>query len=235
MSFALAPIQQFQRSVVLAIALALCTLQPALAQEMLRTLTVTGQGSEAVTATLAQVSLGVEVQGKTAQDVQQEVARRSNAVVNALRSSNVSQLQTTGISLLPNYEYTNNQRVQVGYIGRNTVSFQIAGDRAGQILDGAVSAGATTINNISFTAPDATLTNARNVALQRASQDAQAQAQVVLSSLNLRPNEVVSIQINQATPPNLPVMRAAALSADATPVLPGELTVEATVTLQISY
>ncbi|MDG2989441.1 SIMPL domain-containing protein [Candidatus Synechococcus calcipolaris G9] len=230
--FSVAPIQ---RSAVLAIALALFAIQPALAQEMLRTLTVTGRGSQAITATLADVSLGVEVQGKTAQEVQQEVARRSNAVVNALRGSNVSQLQTTGISLMPNYQYTNNQRVLVGYIGRNTVSFQIGGDRAGQILDGAVNAGATTINNISFTAPDANLTDARNVALQRATQDAQTQAQVVLSSLNLRPNQVVNIQINQATPPSLPVMRATALSADATPVLPGELTVEATVTLQISY
>lgn len=223
------------RSALLAIALAMFTIQPTLAQEMLRTLTVMGRGSEAITATLAEVSLGVEVQGKTAQEVQQEVARRSNAVVNALRSSNVSQLQTTGISLMPNYQYTNNQRVLVGYIGRNTVSFQIAGDRAGQILDGAVNAGATTINNISFTAPDANLKDARNVALQRATQDAQAQAQVVLSSLNLRPDAVVSIQINQATPPSPPMLRSAAMAADSTPVLPGELTVEATVTLQISY
>ena len=48
---------------------------PQSAQErMLRTLTVTGQCTEKIPATLAQVQLGVEAQGKTAQQVQQEVA-----------------------------------------------------------------------------------------------------------------------------------------------------------------
>jgi uncharacterized protein YggE len=42
-----------------------------------RTLTVSGPGMEAILTTLSQVSLGVEIQGKTAQEVQKEAARRS--------------------------------------------------------------------------------------------------------------------------------------------------------------
>ncbi|WP_298616173.1 SIMPL domain-containing protein [uncultured Thermosynechococcus sp.] len=209
--------------------------QPAMGQEAQRILTVTGRGTEAISATLAQVSLGVEVQGRTAQEVQQEVARRANAVLAVLRGREVSQLQTTGLSLAPNYEYKENRRILLGYIGRNTVSFRIASDRVGPLLDAAVQAGATTIENISFTAPEATIAAAQRTALQRATQEAQSQAQVVLSALNLQPRQVVSIQISQAMPPPRPFVVRAATMAESTPVVSGELQVEASVTLQINY
>jgi uncharacterized protein len=49
------------------------TTAPAMAQDKaLRTLTVTGKGFEDIQTTLTQVRLGVEVQGKTANDVQKE-------------------------------------------------------------------------------------------------------------------------------------------------------------------
>lgn len=123
----------------------------------------------------------------------------------------------------------------MGYIGRNTVSFRIASDRVGPLLDAAVQAGATTIDNLSFTAPEATIAAAQRTALQRATQDAQSQAQAVLSALNLQPRQVVSIQIGQAAPPPKLFSVRAATMADSTPVVSGELQVEASVTLQISY
>lgn len=208
---------------------------PTMAQEALRTLTVTGRGTETVTATLAHVTLGVEVRGRTAQEVQQEVARRANAVLAVLRAREVSQLQTTGLSLTPDYQFNNNRHLLVGYIGRNAVSFRLPSDRVGALLDAAVQAGATTIDTISFTAPETTLAAAQRTALQRATQDAQSQAQAVLSTLNLQPRQVVNIQINQATPPPLPVHLAAPATAKSTPVIAGALEVTATVTLQISY
>lgn len=91
------------KTVSLGILVCITFTQPVLAQEkqrMLRTLTVTGRGVEAIPATLAQVVLGVEVQAKTAQEAQQEVARRSSAVVALLKSRNVEKLQTTGITLI---------------------------------------------------------------------------------------------------------------------------------------
>ncbi len=58
----------------LALGLALIA-NPVLAQEkLLRTLTVSGRGVETIPTTLTQVRLGVEVQGKTVQEVQQEAA-----------------------------------------------------------------------------------------------------------------------------------------------------------------
>ncbi len=49
------------------------TANPVLAQtKLLRTITVTGQGVERIPTTLTNVSLGVEVQGKTASGVQHD-------------------------------------------------------------------------------------------------------------------------------------------------------------------
>lgn len=213
---------------------------PSLAQErMLRTLTVTGQGTESIPTTLSQVRLGVEVQGRTAEEVQQEAARRSSAVVELLRSRNVERLETTGISLNPVYSYENNQQRLTGYAATNVVSFRINTERAGNILDEAVRVGASRIDGVSFIAADEAIADAQRIALREATAEAQAQARVVLEALGLTPAEIVSIQINGANTPTPPPMPLASFSsrdtAESTPVVGGEQEVQASVTLQISY
>ncbi|MEH2141294.1 SIMPL domain-containing protein [Nostoc sp.] len=229
---------------ILPLALLLCAtfVLPALAQEkdkLWRTLSVTGRGVETTPATLAQVSLGVEIQGKTAQEVQQEAARRSSAVVAFLKSQNVEKLQTTGIQLNPVYSYTNNVQRITGYAATNTVSFRIPTEKAGTLLDDAVKAGATQINGISFVANDQAIAAAQKQALKEATQDAQQQADAVFSALGFKPKEVVSVQVNNASTPPPPPMflraEAAKVANTSTPVVGGEQQVEASVTLQISY
>ncbi|WP_414576217.1 SIMPL domain-containing protein [Anabaena sp. CCY 9402-a] len=217
--------------------------QPGMAQEkerLLRTLTVTGRGEESIPTTISEVSLGVEIQGKTAQEVQQEAARRSSAVVAFLKSRNVDKLQTTGIRLNPVYSYTNNVQRITGYAANNTVSFRITTEKAGTLLDEAVKAGATQINSIRFVATDEAIASARQQALKEATQEAQKQAEAVFNALGLQSKEVVSIQINGASPPPPPMLYRAeaaklANSDASTPVIGGEQEVEASVTLQISY
>jgi uncharacterized protein len=210
----------------------------ALAQEEpLNILTVTGRGVETISTSISQVSLGVEVQGKTAQEVQQEVARRSTAVVALLRSRKVEKLETTGISLSPNYSYINNRQQLIGYMGSNTVSFRIATEQTGTLLDDAVKAGASQINGVSFIASPTLMATAKNQALKEAVQDAQSQAKAVLDTLNLSPKQVIRIQIdNTSLPIPRPMLMKTTNAADAsTPVLGGEQQVEASVTLQIRY
>jgi uncharacterized protein len=224
--------------------LSLTITNPAMAEQtqMLRTLTVTGQGTETIPTTLSRVQLGVEVQGDTAEKVQQEAARRSSAVVDLIRSRNVTKLQTTGISLSPRYDYSNNgEQKIIGYTATNTISFQVTTDRAGTIMDDAVKAGATRIDGVSFIADDGAIATAQRQAIREATQEAQAQADAALSALGLSRKEVVSIQVNGASPPP-PVLyqsdslEARAVSAPApTPVIGGEQEVQASVTLQFSY
>lgn len=221
----------------------LALVSPAFAQEkaMLKTLTVTGRGVEEIPTTLAQVRLGVDAQGKTANEVQQEVARRSNSVVALLKSRGVLKLETTGINLSPVYSYTNNVQKLTGYSASNTVSFRIAIDKAGTLLDDSVKAGASRIDGVSFVATDEAIAAAQKQALRRATQDAQAQADAIFSTLNLSRKEVVSIQVNGASAPPPIAFEGAdqlrqKLAAPApSPVVGGEQRVEASVTLQISY
>lgn len=235
--------QRFAAIPVMLGLIGLMTASPALTQEkerMLRTLTVTGRGTEEIPTTLTQIRLGVEAQGKTANEVQQQVARRANAVVTLLKSRQVEDLETTGVNLGPLYRYDNGNQQLVGYTASNIVSFKIQTTRVGTLLDDAVKAGASRVDGISFTATDEAIAAAQRQALQKATQDAQKQADAVFSTLNLTRKDVVSIQINGAftPPPPQPRMEAAQFAkvGDAsTPIIGGEQRVEGSVTLQISY
>lgn len=220
--------------------LSLTLINPALAEEkLLPTLTVTGNGVERIATTLTQVRLGVEIQGKTATEVQQEVAKRTSAVVDLLRSRNVEQLQTTGVRLQPNYDYSNKQRRLVGYIGTNTVSYELQTEQVGTLLDETVKAGASRIDGVSFTATPEAISIAQKEALRKATLEAQAMADAVLKTLGLTFKEIVSIQVNGASiPPPKPIQVEQLSIAEApvnTPIIGGEQTVQASVTLKISY
>ncbi|MEW6498297.1 MAG: SIMPL domain-containing protein [Cyanobacteriota bacterium] len=214
--------------------------QPQNLASLPRSLTVSGKGDVSIPTTLTQVRLGVEVQGKTAQEVQQQVAKRSQAVVELLKSRKVEKLETTGISLSPNYTYKDGKQTINGYTGTNTVSFRVDTDKSGTLLDDAIQAGATRIDGVSFVAGDDAIAQAQQQAIQEAAENAKKQADAALKALNLNQREVVSIQINAANPPqpiygalaNMP--KTAEQSAD-TPVVGGEQKVEQSVTLQIRY
>ncbi len=206
-----------------------------------RTLTVAGKGDVSIPTTMTQVRLGVEIQGKTATDVQQQVAKQSQAVMELLKTRKVQKLETTGISLNPNYSYKNGRQNITGYSGTNTVSFKIETEKSGTLLDEAIKAGATRIDGISFVASDQAIAQAQQQAIQKASEDATKQADSVLKSLNLSQKEIVSIQINNANPPQpvnyaIPteIAKRTAQTADM-PVVGGEQKVQQTVTLQIRY
>jgi uncharacterized protein YggE len=238
-TFAIEPIRRVIPVMISCLSLAMVS--PAFAQEaLIRTLTVTGQGTETVATTLSQVTLGVEVQGETAEAVQQEVARRSNAIVEQLRSrEGVTRLQTAGLSLNPVYDYSNNTARITGYAGVNTVSFRVPTSQAGALLDDMVQAGATRIDGISFVADDAALAQARQQAIREATEDAQAQADATFAALGLTRGEIVGIQVNGAAySPPIPFRTDRAVQAAEsvpTPVIGGEQEVQASVTLQISY
>ena len=204
-----------------------------------RTLTVTGVGIKKIATTITQIEISVEIQDKSATKTQQEMARRTNSVLDFLRSRKVEQLQTKGIRLEPNYQYNNNKREMVGYIGTNAVSFRTTPEQLGTILDGAVNAGATSINGLSMTASEEVIISAQKKALELATIDAQQKAEVIFKTLNLKPKEVSNIQINSSAQVYNGGAPRYAMSADkvssTTTIIGAQQDIEALVTLQISY
>lgn len=214
--------------------------EPSNSASVSRTLTVSGKGDVSIPTTITSVRLGVEIQGKTAQDVQKQVAVRSQAVVDLLKSRQVQALQTTGISLNPNYIYQNGKQSINSYTGTNIVSFRIDTDKSGIILDDAIKSGATRIDGISFIASDQAIALAQQQAIQKATADANQKADAALKALNLRQKEIISVQINLANPPQPINYSSDALSAKVaqtanTAIVSGEQKVEQFVTLQIRY
>lgn len=207
----------------------------AIAQEIPeRTLTVTGTGTVNIPTTVTRVRLAVEVEGENAAEVQAEVAERSNAVVNLLRSRGVKRLQTTGIQLQPRYEQIQETRQLLGYIGTNSVAFQIETEQAGAVIDDAIRTGATRIDGVEFLASDREIEQAKLEALRLATLDAREQADAVLATLGLQAQSIHRIVINQQ--PSFRMQSNAILTEDVTsPVVGGDYTVQGQVTLEIRY
>ena len=120
----------------------------------------------------------------------------------------------------------------------NLISFQIDIAQAGILIDEAVKVGATRIDGVSFTAGESAIAAAQRTALIKATEQAREQATIVLQALGLVAKETVSIQVGNTGNP-VPIARSEAVfrSADAasSPVIGGEQTLRAAVTLEISY
>ncbi|MEN9216503.1 MAG: SIMPL domain-containing protein [Gloeomargarita sp. HHBFW_bins_162] len=202
-----------------------------LAQTKERVLQVTGQALISVPAQLADVEVGVELRGNNAAQVQAEIAQRLDRIIRTLRQKSPEKLTTTGVQLTP--LYGERQQLQ-GFWGRNTVQFRLPIAQTGAVLDELVSQGANQITRLTFVASESALEQGRTQALQAAVKDAQQQAQTVLQALQLTPKEVVGVtivHIHSPMPRNLALAEARAV----TPIVGGEQTVQAQVTLEIRY
>jgi len=204
-----------------------------------RILEVTGQGEVSVATTLSEVQLGIQVQGETVTEVQEEVAQRSAAVVDVLQNLGVQKLQTTSIQLNPVYSEDGTQTIN-GFEGRNTLQFELPTERAAAAIDTAIQAGANVVENISFTASDDALQQARLQVLSEAVEDAQAQAEAVFSTLQLTPGEIINIDINSVDNPRpsplvFNLSDSALAKGATTPIIGGPQTIEASVSLDFLY
>ncbi|MCS7030039.1 MAG: SIMPL domain-containing protein [Gloeomargarita sp. SKYG116] len=196
-----------------------------------RVLQVTGQGMVTLPTQLAEVEVGVEIRGNSANQVQTEIAQRMNRLVRTLQQRQAEKINTTALSLSPLY----GERQQLlGFLGRSAVEFRLPISQAGAVVDELIAQGANQIARLQFIASDTALEQGRTQALQLAAQDAQRQAQTVLAALQLAPKEVINVQILSTTLP-VPEPVAFAQQRLSTPILGGEQVVRAQVRLEIRY
>lgn len=199
-----------------------------------RVISTSGRGAVAIPVTHAQITVGIEIQGKDAATVQGTLAAQANTLVKWLEGQDIEELQTQGISLTPRYD---RRSTLTGYVGRTMLAFRAELDDSGSLIDGAVRNGATRINNIALTASPDAIRAAHREALKLAAQSAQDEADVVLAALGLTRKEVIGIQLQGSPAPHM-ATRGAMLEAGSAPPMPvvgGEQTVNAFVSLQIRY
>lgn len=206
-----------------------------------RTISVTGQGEVTAPPDLAILTVAVETTAGSAAAAVNENAKRSGAVVSALKGliGKDDKISTAHYALEPRYQpgkpgEPSEPRI-IGYVARNEVQVETHKiDGAGALIDAANGAGANRISGLQFT-----LSNRNEqlrAALEKAGAEARAQADSVAKALGVTLKEVAS-----ATTSTGPIIQpryfergVAAMEARApTPIEPGTVSVSAT--LQVTY
>ena len=203
-------------------------------------ITVGGEGKVTVTPDIAHVQLGVQIQRPTAKAARDAAATSMTTVVDALKNLGVADkdIQTTQVSLSPVYNYPANAAPQLrGYQLTNEVAVTVRDlSKLSDVLDGAVAAGASTVDGVSFDVADRTALEAQ--ARDAAAKDARAKADVYAKSLSLAITGVASVseQVNAPVwyaPMAMASGAATDKAAAPTPVQPGSTDV--TITVQVSF
>ena len=206
------------------------------ANDIQRTISVTGVGRAAAAADLALFNLAVETQAVTASDALTENNKRVAVVLSVLKDHGVQEkdIQTTELRIDPVTDNASPTKI-VSYQVRNGLSVELRDIQgAGLVIDAAVQAGgdATRIESISFSVadPSSLLIEAR----KRAVDDAKDRAQQLADGLGVRLGNVISISESDANGGPRPFFRAAA--QEATAILPGqsEVTDQVTVSYEIA-
>jgi uncharacterized protein YggE len=176
---------------------------------------------------VAVISAGVVTRAMTATAAIQENADRMERVRAALKRAGIADkdIQTSNISLNPEYRYENNQPPQLtGYTASNQVSIRFRDIRnSGRILDALVAEGANQINgpNLTIDKPEGALDEAR----AKAATNGRARAELYARALGMRVIRLLSVSEGggYAVPPPMPmVMRAQEADGASSKIDPGE-------------
>jgi uncharacterized protein YggE len=204
------------------------------------TLTVTGHGEVNAKPDKATVGLAVEGQADTATAAQQTVNAAMQKVLAALQKVGIPErsIQTSGLNLSPIYASQKPGQESepprtVGYRASNTLQVEATDlQLVGQIIDAATTAGANRVEGISF-GLDNDL-NYRTDALRAAAAEAKAKAATLADALGLKLVSVRSVsQVAMNSPRPLYAYASLGRAAmAATPVEPGQIKIEASVTVE---
>lgn len=187
---------------------------------------------------MATVGTGVQTRAPTAREAMAANAAAMEKLIAAILKAGIARqdIQTSGINLSPQYDYSNQADGQgprfIGYEASNQLSVKIRRiDKAGDVIDAMVQAGATNINGPSFGIADDTalLRQAREKAIKTAQERATFYAQAA----GYRSVRLLSISENGDMPRPVPmVMMARADAAPKTAVEPGQLSTSVTLSFQ---
>jgi uncharacterized protein YggE len=206
-----------------------------------RTISVSSTGQADATPDAAHAFLTVEVTDPaSAQQAQADAAVATTAVLAALTAAGVADadVSTQGLSVAPQYNYTDAGQQLVGYRASQTIDVTLRDlATAGATLDSVVAAGGNAVRVDSFSTFVVDPTKAAQAARAQAVELAEAQAQQYADLLGFTLGEVASVSESTSTvgPPPIAYAEDSATTAQKlpTPIEPG--TTQISVTLNISW
>lgn len=205
--------------------------------ERTRQIRVTGHAEVTSAPDRVSVSLSVVTHAESAQQAAERNAAETTAVVGRLREvyAEAAELSTSGYTLAPEFEYDKREgrRRPAGFVARNTVNASISDvDAAGRLIDAAIAAGANEVRSVQFGLADPK--PLRQQALVAAAADARAKAAALAASMEVGLGRTLRIEEHDTgSAPRPQAMMAMRAEADSTPIEPGDVYVEASVSLWV--
>lgn len=203
-------------------------------------LTFTVTAEERMAPDMATMGVGVVTTARTAKAAMEDNARKMSAAFAALKAAGIADkdMQTSGIQLSPQYDYTDGQRPRItGYQATNRLSLKLRKlDQIGPVMDVLVGQGINQIDgpNFGIEDTDALLDQARAKAMATALR----RAELYAKAAGLRVKRIAAISESGGySPPNaMPMMMARSAIADSappTPVAAGEVSYSIQLSVQI--
>ncbi|MGE5256789.1 MAG: SIMPL domain-containing protein [Hyphomicrobiales bacterium] len=203
-------------------------------------ITVSGTSEVFAAPDRAMVSLGAVVEAKQALDAQRQLAQVMQRVIKDIRAQGIpdEKIRTAGLSLNPVYSHPVPKAGQepeapriTGYRASNTVRVQVDNlERVGSVIDAGIASGANQLAGLVFDLRDDL--PYRKQALQLAAQEARSKAEALATALNLQLGDVLEVR-EEGGPAVYPVERRfAAPAAAGTPIQPGQVQVNAAVSVR---
>jgi hypothetical protein len=200
------------------------------------TVVTSGEGLVQAVPDRAWVSITAESRASNPREAQRRNAEAMAPVQEKLRAAGVpaDAIRTVGYDLQQEWDYANNRRVSRGYVARNTIEIRIDDvDRVGELLEVAVSSGATSVGGIRFDLKDRGKLERETLRLAVA--DARSKAEAVAAGANGRLGRIIRVEehgvISRPPMPYAAAVREASQAADAPVISAGQLELRANVTL----
>ena len=198
------------------------------------TITVNGSGRVTAAPDVAVIRLGVQTAGENLTEIQNQNAAVSQAVLQALEQYRFIDIRTFQYQINKIINYENGRQIDMGYSVRNIFELRTDNlEQLGMIIDTAVASGANVVEMIEFELSDSEqfYLEALRLALDNAYQKAFA----IADGLGIE-NEPVPIKVteNSSSLPPRPFL-ARESAALTTPIEPGSMQIEASVTMVFRY
>jgi uncharacterized protein len=186
-----------------------------------RTLTVSASDSISVEPDLAILHIGFDTQLEDAQSAYADGARASNAIIAAIKQAGIPEASIQSVSQYLDRDYTKQHKFKLS----QQWTVKVPPARAAEILDIAVTAGATSSGQIEWTVKDEKALEAQ--ALEKAASRARENAQVLAKGMGVSLGNLIYVSNQLSSTLPRPVMfEARQFSANAAAPPPPPLSVE---------
>lgn len=195
-----------------------------------------GEATVSVRPDVAKVTVGVTTQATTANEASARNADQVAAVIAALRSvlGQSADIKTISYTLGPDYQYPSGggQPRLTGFTANNLVEAVITDlSIIGRVIDTAIAAGANRVESLRLGLKDED--PVRLQALRLAGQKARLKTEAIAQGAGVHVGAVVSVAEGTTVIPIAADRAGGTAASTTTPVVPGTLDIQATVTLEV--